>query len=156
MTELIEGTYVNAAGVRNYKLYTTLPLQDEAPPLFVMLHGCDQDAAGFAARTRMNELAEEFHAVVLYPEQCRMINPMGCWNWHDIRHQSAAQGEPSLIAGMTRQVMGERGIGQRESTSPAYRRAAHRSWSARSPSVGILARQRRRGAGDHGRRHASR
>jgi poly(hydroxyalkanoate) depolymerase family esterase len=53
----------------------------------------------------MNELAEECNAAVLYPEQCRMVNPMGCWNWHDIHHQSAAHGEPSLIAGMTRQVI---------------------------------------------------
>jgi len=78
------------------QLYLTAPLPGEAPPLFVMLHGCDQDAAGFAAGTRMNELAEECHGVVLYPEQCRMVNPMGCWNWHDMNHQSAAHGEPSL------------------------------------------------------------
>jgi len=110
MTELIDGTYLNAAGARSYKLYVTPPVAGEAPPLFVMLHGCDQDAAGFAAGTRMNELADECRGVVLYPEQCRMINPMGCWNWHDIKHQSAAHGEPSLIAGMTRQVVAERGI----------------------------------------------
>ena len=107
---LLERSYMNAAGTRNYKLFITAPLQGEAPPLFVMLHGCDQDAEGFAAGTRMNELAEECHAVVLYPEQCRMVNPMGCWNWHDIQHQSAAHGEPSLIAGMTRQVIAEHGI----------------------------------------------
>ena len=109
MTDLIDGTYLNAAGGRSYKLYLTAPLPGEAPPLFVMLHGCDQDAAGFAAGTRMNELAEECHGVVLYPEQCRMVNPMGCWNWHDMNHQSAAHGEPSLIAGMTRQVIAEHG-----------------------------------------------
>jgi len=110
MTDLIDGTYLNAAGARSYKLYVTTPPPGEAPPLFVMLHGCDQDAAGFAAATRMNELADECRGVVLYPEQCRMVNPMGCWNWHDIKHQSAAHGEPSLIAGMTRQVIAERGI----------------------------------------------
>jgi poly(hydroxyalkanoate) depolymerase family esterase len=109
MTDLIDGSYLNAAGARNYKLYVSTPLRGEAPPLFVMLHGCDQDAAGFAAGTRMNELADGAR-VVLYPEQCRMVNPLGCWNWHDINHQSAAHGEPSLIAGMTRQVVAERGI----------------------------------------------
>ena len=83
MTELIDGSYLNAAGARNYKLYVGTPLPGEAPPLFVMLHGCDQDAAGFAAGTRMNELADECHGVVLYPEQCRIVNPLGCWNWHD-------------------------------------------------------------------------
>jgi poly(hydroxyalkanoate) depolymerase family esterase len=44
---------------------------------------------------------------VLYPEQCRLVNPLGCWNWHDANHQSADHGEPSLIAGMTRQVIAE-------------------------------------------------
>src|SRR5690349_7780628 len=94
MTDLIDGIYVNAAGARNYKLYAATPLPETAPPLFVMLHGCDQDAAGFAAGTRMNEIADECHGVVLYPEQCRMVNPLGCWNWHDIKHQSAENGEP--------------------------------------------------------------
>ena len=110
MTDLIDGTYLNNAGARSYKLYVATSLPGEASPLFVMLHGCDQNAAGFAAGTRMNELADECHGVVLYPEQCRIVNPMGCWNWHDIKHQSAAHGEPALIAGMTRQVVAERGI----------------------------------------------
>lgn len=110
MNEFIEGAYVNEAGVRNYKLYVAASRPGEAPPLFVMLHGCDQDAADFAIGTRMNELAEECRGVVLYPEQCRLVNPLGCWNWHDADHQSADHGEPSLIAGMTRQVAAEHNI----------------------------------------------
>ena len=110
MTDLLDGTYLNAAGTRNYKLYLPKSRPGKPTPLIVMLHGCHQDAAGFAAATRMNELARECHAAVLYPEQCRMVNPMGCWNWHDTEHQSAAQGEPSLIAGMTRQVIAEHAI----------------------------------------------
>jgi poly(hydroxyalkanoate) depolymerase family esterase len=110
MSELISGKYVNAAGIRSYKLYVAASRPDEAPPLFVMLHGCDQDAADFSVGTRMNQLAEECSGVVLYPEQCRLVNPFGCWNWHDANHQSAEEGEPSLIAGMTRQVMAERNI----------------------------------------------
>ena len=110
MSEFIDGVYVNGAGTRNYKLYVAASRSGKAPPLFVMLHGCDQDAADFATGTRMNDLAEECHGVVLYPEQCRLVNPLGCWNWHDSDHQSADHGEPSLIAGMTRQVMTEYGI----------------------------------------------
>ena len=110
MSEFIDGTYVNAAGTRNYKLFVAAVRRREMPPLFVMLHGCDQDAADFAVGTRMNELAEECHGVVLYPEQCRLVNPLGCWNWHDANHQSADHGEPSLIAGMTRQVVAEYNI----------------------------------------------
>ena len=110
MKPLIDGVYLNAAGFRNYKLYVAAPRGDEAPPLFVMLHGCQQNAADFAAGTRMNELAEECGGVVLYPEQCTMANTNGCWNWHKKQHQSAGGGEPSLIAGMTRQVMAEHRI----------------------------------------------
>ena len=110
MSELISGKYVNPAGIRSYKLYVAARRPDEAPPLFVMLHGCDQDAADFSVGTRMNELAEECSGVVLYPEQCRLVNPFGCWNWHDANHQSADAGEPSLIAGMTLQVVGEHHI----------------------------------------------
>ncbi len=110
MNEFVDGAYVNAAGVRNYKLYVAASFPGEARPLFVMLHGCDQDAADFAVGTRMNELAEECRGVVLYPEQCRLVNPFGCWNWHQADHQSADRGEPSLIAGMTRQVMAEQNI----------------------------------------------
>jgi poly(hydroxyalkanoate) depolymerase family esterase len=109
MKPLIEGVYLNAAGFRNYKLYVAAPRR-EAPPLFVMLHGCRQDAADFAAGTRMNELAEECGGVVLYPEQCKMANINGCWNWHEKQHQSADSGEPALIAGMTRQVIADHGI----------------------------------------------
>jgi len=110
MSKFIDGTYVDAAGIRNYKLYVAASRAGEAPPLFVMLHGCDQNAADFSIGTRMNELAEECRGVVLYPEQCRLVNPLGCWNWHDANHQSADHGEPSLIAGMTRQVMAEHNI----------------------------------------------
>ena len=111
MNQLIEGAYINEAGVRDYKLYVAAATRPrEARPLFVMLHGCDQDAADFALGTRMNELAEECRGVVLYPEQCRLVNPWGCWNWHDADHQSADHGEPSLIAGMTRQVAAEHNI----------------------------------------------
>ena len=110
MNKFVDGVYINAAGTRSYKLYVAASRLGEAPPLFVMLHGCDQDAADFAIGTRMNELAEECHGVVLYPEQCRLVNPLGCWNWHDSNHQSADHGEPSLIAGMTRQVVLEHNI----------------------------------------------
>jgi len=110
MKPLIDGVYVNAAGFRTYKLYVAASRGEKAPPLFVMLHGCQQNASDFAAGTRMNELAEECGGVVLYPEQCNMANMNGCWNWHDKRHQGVDCGEPSLIAGMTRLVMTDHGI----------------------------------------------
>ncbi|OYV02391.1 MAG: phospholipase [Burkholderiales bacterium PBB5] len=68
----------------------------ERLPLVVMLHGCAQDAAGFAAATRMNRVAMRERFLVLYPEQDRLINPQGCWNWFDTDHGRAAA-EADLI-----------------------------------------------------------
>jgi poly(hydroxyalkanoate) depolymerase family esterase len=105
----IAGSYTNAAGTLRYKLYRPAALR-KRPPLFVMLHGGSQSAADFSTGTRMNELADECGGIVLYPEQSKFANPLGCWNWYDTRHQFADDGEPSMIAGMTRQAMADHGV----------------------------------------------
>ena len=61
-----------------------------------MLHGCGQDASSFAASTRMNRIALRERFAVLYPEQQRLANAQGCWNWFDTAH-GRAQGEVALI-----------------------------------------------------------
>jgi poly(hydroxyalkanoate) depolymerase family esterase len=105
-----EGTYSNAAGSRAYRLFTPSRYQERPLPLIVMLHGCTQSPDDFAAGTRMNFIAEERNCFVVYPAQPSHANQAKCWNWFRTADQQRGRGEPSLIAGITRQIMDDYSI----------------------------------------------
>jgi poly(hydroxyalkanoate) depolymerase family esterase len=107
-----------APGARAYALYTPKHLPKN-PPLFVYLHGCNQNADDVAVGEKLGLLADKKGFVVLYPEQLHAAtfsypvsdgNGANCWNWFLPDHQSRDKGEPATIAGMTREVMRQKDV----------------------------------------------
>lgn len=98
--------YNDANGSRPYFVYTPEHYRPRTKvPLLVMLHGCTQTAQDFATGTAMNELAEHYRFIVLYPQQTRKYNLDLCWNWFSPKHQERGRGEPASIAGIIQTVL---------------------------------------------------
>lgn len=99
--EWISGVAPGPAGARRFHAYVPsgLPLRPgEKLPLLVMLHGCRQTGSDLAAISRMNRLAARHRFVVLYPEQERVANAQGCWNWFERRNGRAEAEAATLLA----------------------------------------------------------
>lgn len=100
-----ELSFANEAGSRLYKIYVPSGYAGQPLPLVIMLHGCTQSPDDFAAGTQMNALAEEQTFLVAYPAQAQSANVSKCWNWYKSEDQHRDQGEPSIIAGITQQIV---------------------------------------------------
>jgi poly(hydroxyalkanoate) depolymerase family esterase len=98
-------SFQNADGQRNYRVYVPSTYHGQALPLVVMLHGANQDAEDFAAGTQMNRVAEAQQYIVAYPEQPLSASLIKCWHWFRPMDQLRDSGEPSIIAGITREVI---------------------------------------------------
>jgi poly(3-hydroxybutyrate) depolymerase len=68
--------------MRRYRLFIPTGGSARKPlPLLLLLHGCAQDTAAFAAVTRAAVTAKSRGFAVLMPEQAQEANPQRCWNW---------------------------------------------------------------------------
>jgi poly(hydroxyalkanoate) depolymerase family esterase len=97
----ISGVAPGPAGARRFHAYVPNGLAlrpGDKLPLLVMLHGCGQTGRDMAAVSRMNRLAARQRFVVLYPEQERMANAHGCWNWFERRNGRAEAEAATLLA----------------------------------------------------------
>lgn len=98
-------TYFSPAGSRPYFVYTPENYHaGEEVPLVVMLHGCAQMATDFASGTKINQLADRYGFIVVYPQQLEIYNQNLCWNWFELSNQVRGSGEPAIIAGIVQTV----------------------------------------------------
>ncbi len=109
--EFLSGVFGNDAGERRYKLFRP----GVRPPagqrmLVVVLHGCTQDADDIARGTHFNDLAASTGFEILYPEQPQSANALKCWNWYLPEHMTRANGEASIIADLTMQIVRDEAI----------------------------------------------
>lgn len=72
--------------------------------LVVVLHGCGQTAQQYAHGAGWLSLARRFGFVLLCPEQTRLNNPLGCFNWFSASDAERVGGEAQSIASMVAHV----------------------------------------------------
>ena len=105
--------HATAAGARAYRLFVPSSRPEGHAGLVLMLHGCTQTPEDFALGSRMDLAAEAAGFVVAYPGQTGAHNMQSCWNWFRPEDQSAASGEPALLADLARVLAAEFGLGGR-------------------------------------------
>ena len=107
-----DGQFTHGGRTLAYKLYVPPAVPGApaaAPSVVLMLHGCTQGPADFAAGTQMNAHARQAGFAVLYPEQTQHANAQKCWNWFKPQHQQRGRGEPALLAALTQHVVADIG-----------------------------------------------
>lgn len=99
------------ATTAHYLIYTPSTYRAGTPaPLLVMSHGCNTRAEQQAAANLYHPLAERFGFVVLYPDNDDGLHTLDCWRFSSPADMRRDSGDPSVVAGMTREVMGARRI----------------------------------------------
>ena len=88
-------------------LYHPAGLADREPaPLLVLLHGCKQQAMGFAQAAGWVQAADAGRFRLLCPQQREGANPFGCWNWFHPPAQAGSGELDVVLAALARTQAG--------------------------------------------------
>ncbi len=87
-------------GALRMLMYLPSTLPDTGAPLVVVLHGCGQNAAQFAAETGWLALADRLGLAVVMPEQVAANNAGRCFNWFRAEDIARDQGEAMSVREM--------------------------------------------------------
>lgn len=96
-------------GSLSAKIYIPPGLVDSAP-LVVVLHGSTQSAESYDAGSGWSALADECGMALLFPEQNRVNNTVGSFNWFKPGDSHRGGGEPLSIRQMIRQVVDDHAV----------------------------------------------
>ena len=97
---VVEAAFGTNPGALTMKLHVPVAAPRPGGPLLVLLHGCGQDAAGFAAASGWMALADRLGAPLLLPEQVARNNLGRCFNWFDPTDIARDTGEAQSIRQM--------------------------------------------------------
>ncbi|WP_412543497.1 PHB depolymerase family esterase [Longispora sp. K20-0274] len=78
-------------------------------PLVVALHGCGQNAAGYATDSGWTELADRYALAVLAPQTSTANNIRGCFNWFEPGDTARDAGEALSIRQMVGRLAADTG-----------------------------------------------
>lgn len=88
-----------------------VPANLSAPaPLVVVLHGCTQDARGYAGNAGWLQLAGAMRLALLLPEQNTANNPNRCFTWFEPADNARDRGEALSIKQMIDKMKASHGI----------------------------------------------
>jgi len=101
----------NPGGLRMFR-YVPDKLAAGAP-LLVLLHGCLQTARGYDHGAGWSGLARRFGFALLAPEQSRVNNANGCFNWFVPEKIRRGEGEAASIRQMIETMLDEQNLDPR-------------------------------------------
>ncbi|MBC7434306.1 MAG: PHB depolymerase family esterase [Rubritepida sp.] len=94
--------------------YYRPPLMQPGAPLVVLLHGCRQHPARYAADSGWLTLAQRHGFALLLPGQVGRNNSMGCFSWFDPAAVAPQGGEAASILAMIDAMITQHGIDRRQ------------------------------------------
>jgi poly(hydroxyalkanoate) depolymerase family esterase len=93
------------------RMLSFVPDDLQSPPaLVVVLHGCGQTATGYDLGAGWSALAEHYGFALLMPEQQRLNNGQGCFNWFNPEDIARDHGEACSIRQMIARMVSDHGI----------------------------------------------
>ncbi|WP_159073733.1 alpha/beta hydrolase family esterase [Streptomyces sp. RTd22] len=100
--------YVESNALGSLTYYVFVPDSVRAHPgVVVHLHGANKDVRDVMCQSRLNEVARQEGFIAVYPQEDPDNGNQGIWDWAGSAYAGRSGRVPSLLAGLTRQVIAD-------------------------------------------------